>query len=143
MGCCLTVVLIFLAIAVAFVYVAAALIILDIAFFFMVISSAIRRDNAKNMKPSKMICPNCHSTYVKLSTRESGSTTNASYYRFGASWNKSIHYQRIAECKDCGYTWNFITKDDIVNEKSRADGALAISAILFLLCAFATIGLLG
>ncbi len=143
MGCCLTVVLIFLAIAVAFIYVAAALIILDIVFFFMVMSSAIRRDNAKNMSPSKMICPNCESTYVKLSTRKSGSTTNTFYYRFGASWNKSIHYQRVAECKDCGYTWDYITREDILNEQSRANAGLVVSAILFALCAFATIRLLG
>lgn len=114
----------------AFFYAIGALIVLDIVFFLLFISSMIRRSDAKKMKPSKMICPNCGSKNVKLSIRETGKTENGSY-------------KRIAECKECGYVWDYITKEDIANEKSKAEGALILNGILFVLCVFATISILG
>lgn len=143
MGCCLTIVLAFIAIAMVFIYVTASLVILDVVFFFLIVSSAIRLNNAKNMRPSKMICPNCKSGNVKLFTRKSGTTTNASFYSHFATKDKSIHYERVADCKECGFTWNYITKEDINAEKSRATGALILYIILFFVSFFFTLGLIG
>lgn len=143
MGCCSLIILFFLAIAIAFIYVTAAMAIFDIIFFILTIVYIVRVINANRMRPSKMMCPNCNSIVVKLSTRESGSTTNASYYRYGSTWNNSIHYQRIATCKDCGFVWEYITKDDIRSEKIRSGGALIVSTILFVICIVITMELMS
>lgn len=143
MGCCLIVVLLFIAMAVGVVYFTVALIILDIALFLMVISGISLVNQARNMEPSKMICPNCNSNNIKLSTRNTGSTSNGYYYGRMASWSKTIQYQRIAECKDCGYTWDYITDEDIAKKFSKANSLLVVSVILFALCLVFTVKIMA
>lgn len=138
MGCCSIIILIFLAIAMAFIYVTAALTILDFVLFILAIASIIRVINANKMRPSKMICLNCNSKSVRLSTRQSGTDTNAYFFRFGLSMRDKINYQRIAECQDCGFVWNYFTKSDIQSERSKACSMLLISTVLFLICIFFT-----
>lgn len=138
MGCCSIIILIFLAIAVAFIYVTVALAIFDFVFLILAIASIVRAINASKMRPSKMICTNCNSKSVRLSTRQSGTDTNAYFFRFGLSMKDRINYQRIAECQNCGFVWNYYTKSDIQSERSKACGMLVLSTFLFLICMFFT-----
>lgn len=112
-------------------------------FFILAIASIVRVINASKMHPSKMICPNCNSKSVRLSTRQSGTDTNAYFFRFGLSMSDRINYQRIAECQNCGFVWNYFTRDDIQSEKSKACSMLVLSTVLFLICMYFTIGMMN
>lgn len=122
MSCCLTIVLGVIAIAVMAMEAIAGLIIFDIAIFLMFLGAVKQFDDITKAKPSKMLCSNCKSTNVRLSTRKSGDSVSGSHYGHWASGSHKIHYERIAECKSCGFTWNYITQEDINNEYKRLNG---------------------
>lgn len=132
MSCCLTIVLGFIALCVMFLQVIAGLIILDIVFLLLFLGSIGEIDELKKTKPSKMICSNCKSTNVKLSTRKSGDTVSGGHYGHWASGSHKIHYERIAECKSCGFTWNYITQEDIDNELKQTTGAKNLYAFILI-----------
>ncbi len=79
MSCCLTIIVGFIALCVIFIQVIAGLIIFDIVFLLLFIGSLGKIDELKKEKPSKMLCSNCKSTNVKLSTRKSGDTVSGSH----------------------------------------------------------------
>lgn len=143
MGCCLTIVLAFIALAVAFFYVTASLVILDIVFLLMIISSAIRVNNASKTRPSKMICPNCKSKSVKLSTKQSGTSAGGFFYGHGIWGNTSVHYKRVAICQECGFEWDYIIAEDIRSEKAKATASFTINVILFSICLILTLWMVG
>lgn len=131
MSCCLTIVLGVIAIAVMAMEAIAGLIIFDIAIFLMFLGAVKQFDDIKKAKPSKMLCSNCKSTNVRLSTRKSGDSVSGSHYGHWASGSHKIHYERIAECKSCGFTWNYITQEDINNEYKRLNGLKNFYGVIF------------
>lgn len=143
MGCCLSIVILFLVIFAFVAYLWGILIALDVGLFIFVVSSAIRKSDAKKMKPSKMICPNCNGANVKLSNVKSGVTTNGSYRNGHGTKNTRIHYKRIAECKGCGYTWDYITKEDIDKEITDSNGAFGLGVVLLVIAVIVTAWIFG
>lgn len=139
MSCCLTVILAFVALCVMFLEVIAGLVVFDIVFLLLFLGSKKQAENAKKLKPSKMICSNCKSTNVMLSTREAGKSMSGSHYGHWVSGSTRIHYERIAECKSCGFTWNYITKEDIDNERKRLDNLTRGYGIIFAILMIITI----
>lgn len=133
MGCCITIILIFIALCALFIYTIAGLVILDITFLILFLGSWAQKENAKKMKPSKMVCQNCKSTHVKLSTQKSGKSTTSTFYSRNAQHNTTIHYKRIAECKECGFTWDYIMQEDIDKIQANASGMFALYGFIFII----------
>ena len=141
MSCCLTIILGFIALCAIFIQAIAGLVILDIVFLLLFFGSVNKIDELKKTKPSKMLCSNCKSTNVKLSTRKSGDTVSGSHYGHWASGSHKIHYERIAECKSCGFTWNYITQEDIDNELKQMTGMKNLYAFILIVLGIITISI--
>ncbi len=71
---------------------------------------------AKEMKPTLMICPNCNSNKIRIQRQIAGISSNSfgSYY---GRWNfrssgHNINRQRIGVCQDCGFDFPYFTVQD-------------------------------
>lgn len=132
--CCLVVVFVFLALCIMVFQLTIGLIVLDVALLILLIETNRKFQYTMQMKPSKMICDNCNSGNVKLSEKETGNK-NQLFSAFQGIPKTS--YRRRAECKDCGFVWDYLTQEDITNEckrlnalKNRYEIMLAVSAII-------------
>lgn len=130
MGCCLTIILLVCAMVLVAIYFAAGLLALDIIFLILFIASLGQLSDAKKMTPSQMHCRNCKSANVKLTTRSSGRSTNSIYGSWSSQRETTIHYKRIAECKDCGFTWDYLMPEDVEQAKSKANASALIYGII-------------
>lgn len=139
MSCCLAVIAAIVALCVMALEVIAGLIILDIVFLCLYLGSKGQSENAKKMKPSKMICPNCNSSIVKIKTMKAGKSTSSTFYSRSAQHNTTIHYKRMAECKSCGFGWDYITQEDIENECKRLDNLTRGYGVIFVILLIITI----
>ena len=79
-----------------------------------------------------MICQNCKSTHVKLSTQKSGKSTSSTFYSRSAQHDTIIHYKRIAECKECGFVWDYIIQEDVDKIQAKANGAFVLYGFIFI-----------
>lgn len=142
MSCCLIIILVCIALCVMVAKFIFGLIAFDIIFFILFLASIGKWKESKKIKPSKMICQNCNSTNVKLSTRESGKTMTGSRYGYSVSGRTTIHYSRIAECKDCGFVWDYIIKEDIEKAKTNAKNAMVGYGFIFAILIIFTLWIL-
>ena len=101
---------------------------LDFVFFILLLMSIARYNNIAKMTPSNLICPYCGSQKVRMNrVKTSYSMTAWHSYRYGTSSGTStINTKRIAECKDCGYDFDFYTKDDIAILKKSAKNSIIL-----------------
>lgn len=132
------VVIMVIAIAVAGFMIAA-----DILFGILFLSALGRYVKSKKLIASKMQCPNCSSMNVHLSSAVDGiSHDSISSYGSGIgfhSGNSNIRRKRIATCMDCGFTYDYITADEVAKEQNNARGGLLIFGILFAISMILTI----
>ena len=140
---CLTVILIFIALAAAMAYAIGIIVAADIIMFIVTCYYISKYDEAKKMKPSKMKCPNCGSKDVHIEHIESGYEGYAgnpySNSRF-KSFNTKVKRTRVGHCNQCGFEYGYITKKEIDESKKNAKGSAALSfaalMILVVLSAF-------
>ena len=108
----------------------------------LLLLALVRYGNSKKLKASKMQCPNCRSINVHLSTTVTGvdynSTSNYSSGMRFHSGQSRVKHKRIATCRDCGFTYDYITADEVIQEQNGAKGGVVIFAILFISCLILT-----
>lgn len=139
MSCCLVIVLGIIALCAMMFQFVVGLVVFDIVFFLLFLGSIGKADELRKTKPSKMICSNCNSRNVKLSTRKSGKTISGSHYGHNVFGNTTINYERIAECKDCGFVWNYTTQEDIDNEYKKMINLRNIFGAVFIILTIFTL----
>lgn len=131
---CLIILLICIAIFALMVYALGILIGIDIVTGIMLIASIGNYSKSKNMRPSEMKCPNCESSDVRISSVTSGQSTTMGGTKRTKIANTNIQRQRVAKCQSCGFDWNYITRDDIVQAQSDSRGRIIIFGIIFAVC---------
>lgn len=141
MGTCFTILVAMFAIAIMIYSFVIGLVILDIIFLLLLIGSIRQASYLKREKPSKMLCSNCKSTNVKLHTRKSGDTISGSHYMYWVNGRHEIQYDRIAKCKDCGFTWHYVTKEDIVAAQKHMSNMACLYGLIFVVLIFVTFGI--
>jgi hypothetical protein len=140
MSCCLAVVMFFISICLLFVYFIGGLILLDIIFFFLFVGSLGRKENAKKMQPSKMICPNCQGTNVKISMKKTGYSSDRYTSKWGSTHgNIDFKLKQFARCESCGFSWDYITQQDIKKELEEASGSVLLFGFIFFILIIITI----
>lgn len=140
---CLVIVVIFLLIFAIVAYVLGILIAADIILLFLFISSILALQKAKNLKASKMQCPNCNSEDVRISTVTTGTTSNTSSFKRRGNISTQIHTKRIATCQRCGFEWDYFIQDDIDDMKKTAKNRIVLFGILLILCAIVSVSVFG
>lgn len=97
-----------------------------------------QKDAAAKKQPSKRICPMCGSAdmkfqYIVNGTTSTGSATTVSGVGI-ASGSSKVHHRNMAHCESCGYTFDFVTQDDINAEynklKANEGCSIAVAAVL-------------
>ncbi len=81
---------------------------------------------AKEMRPTLMICPNCKSRNIRIQ-REIAGLTSSSFGSYYGRWNfrssgHNINRQRIGVCQDCGFDFPYITSQDCKQAMADAKG---------------------
>lgn len=140
---CILIIFIVLAVALLFVYAVAALIVFDVLFFVMALVSLARLNNAKNMKASKKVCPDCGSVEVKISREKTGVTHNKFFNNHYSGGNINYKTQRFAKCQDCGFDWPYVTEEDIQVEWASAKKSLVGWSVLCVLGIIALVSMFG
>lgn len=76
-----------------------------------------QKNKVKQAQPSKRVCPMCGSPKVRFKYMMNGTTSAGSATTISgiglASGGTQIHRRNVAYCEDCGYTFDFITQNDI------------------------------
>ena len=80
--------------------------------------------NSKKLQATPMICPNCHSTNIRISKEVAGFTNNSATSFHGGwglhSGNVNINRQRLGICQDCGFDYPFFTQQEVNQIQERA-----------------------
>lgn len=146
MGGCLSVIVLLLILAALMIYMAGALVVVDVVLLILFVWSLSTYSKLKRVSPSVMKCRNCGSDNVKLSTRGAGFSSGTLAGSFWMSRRANVEYERIATCQDCGFTWNYITTEDILiaqrSVRARAVIFGIILAVFFSITCFMFSGLL-
>ena len=122
-------------------YMLVGIVAIAIAFLIAVLCAIgykAQKDAAAKKQPSKRVCPMCGSTDVKFQyvvngTTSTGSATTVSGVGI-ASGSSKVHHRNMAHCESCGYTFDFVTQDDINAEynklKANEGCSIAVAAVL-------------
>jgi len=94
------------------------------------LASIGKYSNAKKLQPTPMICPNCHSTNIRISKEVAG-FTNSSATSFHGGWglhsgNVNINRQRLGVCQDCGFDFPYFTEQEIYQYREKTKAHMAI-----------------
>lgn len=111
---------------IAFIFIATiytGLIILTIGSFIFLINSIINLYKINKMSPSKNICPNCKSKNLKFRYNNN--------YINQADLLVNTNTKREALCEDCSFMFDYLTVDEIKNNKSKYIGNTIFSLIVF------------
>lgn len=139
---CLSIFLILL-LFVVLVYVGAAIIPI-VGLFFLINSYIIYKKNI-NLTASKMQCSNCNSTNVKIISLQTGSQTQTNLSGSGSTFlgvayvdgshnsNTMYTFKREAICQDCGFNFDYLTDDDVINIKKKNKRKLICSIVFFII----------
>ena len=94
--------------------------------------AVVRLYRAFSAAPSQMVCPNCGSSDVFISSQVEGMTfgANTEFKRSFVFPNhrakvqslsgSKINRQRMARCQKCGFDYRFISAEEVQQERSRA-----------------------
>lgn len=140
------VIMIILIVILAFIY-AIGVTVLPFIGIIWIIMALIRCNKCNKLVPSKMLCPNCNSTNVKIRSIQTGTSTNTRHSGVGAilglgfgtvsaKGNTIFNYQREGVCQDCGFNYAYITQEDIDKAKSSAKNKLILSLIFTIIAIF-------
>lgn len=124
-------------------YIAGLILAFDVMIAIFFVSSVISYNNLRNMRASSMICPNCGSNNVMLSARKAGTTANAHYHYGFYNRESEIKYDRIGNCENCGFTWNYLTPADVISIQEGARERVIVFGAILALCAIFTWNLFG
>ncbi len=95
--------------------------------------------NAKKMRPTPMICPNCGSRNIRIQREISGlSGRNIGYYpgRLAIrSSDHTINRQRIGICKDCGFDYPYITAQECIQAVTQTKASMNFWVFLAIVAA--------
>lgn len=139
---CLYVILIIL--AVAFVISIGVTVLPFVALFFL-ITSYITYRKYENLSESKMQCPNCDSTNVKITSLQTGSQMQTNMAGSGSVFlgigfvngnkntNTAYSFKREAICQECGFNYDYLTTEDTNNIKQKNKTRLICSIIFFII----------
>lgn len=148
---CLSIFLIIMAIC---LIIALGIIVLPFIALFFFMTSYSQYSKSKRLQVSKMECPNCNSTEIKIQSLRTGDETKGNFSGMGAltgfklfgfgiiggNRNSSTQYtfKREGICQKCGFNFDYLTQDDIDNVQKTAKNKynlsitfLVISIILF------------
>ena len=112
----------------------------------MLSPSAVRVYRAWTAKPSMMVCPNCGSRQVKITSRVESTTGSRSSqfkrslilprYRVSvqSQTGSQINRQRVAVCQSCGFDYPYMTFAEVQQEKNTATVTAAVVCTLVILC---------
>ena len=115
----------------------AALIIVFVIALLCALGYHAQKNKVKQTQPSKRVCPMCGSPKVRFKhvvngTTSTGGVATVSSNRL-ASGDTKIHRRNIAYCEDCGYSFDFTTKDDLnaqYNKLNTNEGCAILVAII-------------
>lgn len=142
---CLFIILIVLVVSVVIYVIKIGVAVLPFAALFFLITSYIAYRKSKKLGESKMQCPNCGSTNVKITSLTTGSQTQTSMSGSGSSFfgigfvegNKSTNtaysFKREAICQECGFNYDYLTVEDTNNIKKQNKTRLIYSIIFFII----------
>lgn len=77
-------------------------------------------------KPSTMVCPNCQSNRIKITSRIDGLSSSSTQSILLRTSKRQITRSHIAACQDCGYDYEYITKSDVEEAKVQAKKSLKL-----------------
>lgn len=119
--------------------------VLPFAALYFLITSYITYRKYKNLSESKLQCPNCKSTNVKITSLQTGIQTQtnmsgSSSIFFGIgfingneSTNTAYSFKREAICQKCGFNYDYLTAEDTNNIKQKNKARLICSIIFFII----------
>lgn len=136
-------ILAFIALSAFFVYVSGLIIIVDAVVAGLFISNLNSCNALKETMPSLMVCPNCGSNDVMLSTRKAGTSANGHYHHGYYNRESVTRYDRVANCHRCGFVWDYITMGEIIEKRESAKNAVVFYGIVLAACAIFTLKTFG
>ncbi len=115
-----------------------------IALFFLITSYTTYKKYA-NLSESKMQCPNCNSTNIKITSLRTGSQTQSKMVGLGGilgifgfinknkNTNTTYSFKREAICQECGFNYEYLTAEDIKDIKQKNKTRLICSIVFFII----------
>lgn len=96
-----------------------------------------QKNKVKQVHPSKRVCPICGSPKVRFKYTMNGATSSGGATTISGvglvSGDTKIHRRNVAYCEDCGYSFDFITQDDInaqYNKLNTNEGCAILVAVI-------------
>lgn len=115
-----------------------------IALFFLITSYTTYKKYV-NLSESKMQCPNCNSTNIKITSLRTGSQTQSKMIGLGGilgifgfinknkNTNTTYSFKREAICQECGFNYEYLTAEDIKDIKQKNKTRLICSIVFFII----------
>lgn len=124
----------FAILVVAACYVFGAMAIGGIIILICLLASIGSYSNAKKLQATPMICPNCHSTNVRISKEVAGFTNGGATSFHGGfglhAGNVNVNRQRLGVCQDCGFDYPYITQQEVSQIQEKAKNRMAFWIII-------------
>lgn len=129
--CCLLFVIIAIAIAIFAVYVAGAIIGVNVVLFILLVASILSYNKANRTIPTSKKCPNCGSEDVTIQSIQSGTKTESRTY--GNTISSVTHpiMKKVAACQKCGNSWDYISEEEVYSQKHAAKTRVILFGVLF------------
>ena len=115
----------------------AALIIAFVIALLCALGYHAQKNKVEQTQPSKRVCPMCGSPKVRFKYTMSGATSSGGATTISGvglvSGDTKIHRRNVAYCEDCGYSFDFITQDDInaqYNKLNTNEGCAILVAVI-------------
>lgn len=115
----------------------AALIIAFVIALLCALGYHAQKNKVKQTQPSKRVCPMCGSPKVRFKYTMNGATSSGGATTISGvslvSGDTKIHRRNVAYCEDCGYSFDFITQDDInaqYNKLNTNEGCSILVAVV-------------
>lgn len=112
----------------------------------MLVPHGLKVYKAWTAKPSTMICPNCGSGQVRITSRVESMTGNSNSQfkrslfmprhrvRIDRQAGSQINRQRVAICQSCGFDYSYVTAEEVGQERGSATLAASIAFAVTVLC---------
>ena len=126
-------------------------IILALFALLQFIKSLINYVKTKDLQATEMRCPNCGSVDIKINSLQTGAETQSSFSGAGSSTSfnflgfntigslggnshssTAFTFKREGICQQCGFNYDYLTKEDVTKIKNNNKLALIASSIFLI-----------